>query len=355
MGWMTCAEAARRASTSWWQRSVSQSEVGGGDGDFDDVVVGHAGLGVVEEAGHGGLGMFLGAGEGGVAADDGAVVGEADPAAVGVLALGVQHEEHRALGADVAVGGGVVAHQDLAVPEAQLAAPEVAAAFVLGAALEGFDLDGGAVLGESDGLGGDQLLAFVEGLPGGPPGAVELDPVAEPPASSSRVTPSAAARRCATPSAGGHDSWAGLGEGGADASLIPGGQRGVGLLLAEDDRPDRLKGFYLGDEDVQAIAERAAARRADDWHRGRRRDRVEEARRHDRDAPCLPAVRRCSTRCSRAASDPDAVGAVRAPGALGGILPASRSGCAARSTASTCRRARCGRCSRRRPSRTRRC
>lgn len=53
---------------------------------------------------------------------------------------------------------------------------------------------------------------------------------------------------------------------GADASQIPGGQRGVGLLLAEDDRPVRIKGFYLADEDVQAIAERAAARRADDWH-----------------------------------------------------------------------------------------
>ena len=132
----------------------------------------------VEQALHDGLGLLLRARERGVAADDRAVVGEADPAAVGVLALGVEHEVHGALGADVAVGGGVVAHEDLAVPEAELAAPEVAAAFVLGAALERLDLDGRAVLREADGLGGDQLLAFVEGLPGGPPGAVELDAVA---------------------------------------------------------------------------------------------------------------------------------------------------------------------------------
>ena len=51
----------------------------------------------------------------------------------------------------------------------------------------------------------------------------------------------------------------------ADASTIPGGQRGVGYLLAEGDRPVRIKGFHLGDEDVAAIAERAAARRADAW------------------------------------------------------------------------------------------
>jgi hypothetical protein len=53
---------------------------------------------------------------------------------------------------------------------------------------------------------------------------------------------------------------------GADASQIPGGQRGVGLLLAEDHRPVRLKAFYLADHDVQTIAERAASRRADAWH-----------------------------------------------------------------------------------------
>jgi hypothetical protein len=52
------------------------------------------------------LGLVLGAGEGREAADDRAVVGEADPSAVGVVALGVEHEVHGALRADVAVGGG---------------------------------------------------------------------------------------------------------------------------------------------------------------------------------------------------------------------------------------------------------
>src|SRR3954471_17425846 len=37
--------------------------------------------------------------------------------------------------------------------------------------------DDRAVLAEADGLGGDDLLAFVEGLPSRPPGAVELDAV----------------------------------------------------------------------------------------------------------------------------------------------------------------------------------
>jgi len=74
------------------------------------------------------------------------------------------------------------------------------------------------------------------------------------------------ALRCNTPQASDTILGQGWASAGADASQIPGGQRGVGLLLAEDDRPVRIKGFYLADEDVQAIAERAAARRADDWH-----------------------------------------------------------------------------------------
>jgi len=74
------------------------------------------------------------------------------------------------------------------------------------------------------------------------------------------------ALRCNTPQASDTILGQGWASAGADASQIPGGQRGVGLLLAEDDRPIRLKGFYLTDEDVQAIAERAAARHADDWH-----------------------------------------------------------------------------------------
>ena len=52
---------------------------------------------------------------------------------------------------------------------------------------------------------------------------------------------------------------------GFDASTVPGGQRGVGYLLAEGERPERIKTFHLSDQQVGAIAERAAARRADAW------------------------------------------------------------------------------------------
>ncbi len=73
------------------------------------------------------------------------------------------------------------------------------------------------------------------------------------------------ALRCNTPQASDTVLGQGWASAGADASTIPGGQRGVGYLLAEGERPVRIKGFYLGDDDVVAIAERAAARRADAW------------------------------------------------------------------------------------------
>ena len=55
---------------------------------------------------------------------------------------------------------------------------------------------------------------------------------------------------------------------GADASGIPGAQRGVGYLLSEGERPMKLRGFYLDDDYVAAIAGRAAARHADTWLAG---------------------------------------------------------------------------------------
>jgi hypothetical protein len=73
------------------------------------------------------------------------------------------------------------------------------------------------------------------------------------------------ALRCNTPQASDTVLGQGWASAGADASTIPGGQRGVGYLLAEGGRPMRVKGFHLDDEDVAAIAERAAARRADAW------------------------------------------------------------------------------------------
>ena len=73
------------------------------------------------------------------------------------------------------------------------------------------------------------------------------------------------ALRCNTPQASDTILGQGWASAGADASQIPAGQRGVGLLLAEDERPVRLKCFYLADDDVQTIAERAASRRAEVW------------------------------------------------------------------------------------------
>jgi len=55
---------------------------------------------------------------------------------------------------------------------------------------------------------------------------------------------------------------------GADASTIPGGQRGVGYLLTEGEHPTRIKAFHLADEQIAAITERASARRADAWLAG---------------------------------------------------------------------------------------
>jgi DNA segregation ATPase FtsK/SpoIIIE-like protein len=73
------------------------------------------------------------------------------------------------------------------------------------------------------------------------------------------------ALRCNTPQASDTILGQGWASAGADASTIPGGQRGVGYLLAEGERPSRVKGFYLADDDVAALAERAASARADAW------------------------------------------------------------------------------------------
>ena len=73
------------------------------------------------------------------------------------------------------------------------------------------------------------------------------------------------AMRCTTPQASDTILGQGWASAGADASAIPGAQRGVGYLLAEGERPTKLRGFYLDDDDVAAIAERAASARADKW------------------------------------------------------------------------------------------
>ena len=69
------------------------------------------------------------------------------------------------------------------------------------------------------------------------------------------------ALRCNTPQASDTilgQGWATLGH---NAAAITPGQRGVGVLLAEDGSPVRLRGFYIGDCDVDELAARAAALR----------------------------------------------------------------------------------------------
>jgi S-DNA-T family DNA segregation ATPase FtsK/SpoIIIE len=73
------------------------------------------------------------------------------------------------------------------------------------------------------------------------------------------------ALRCNTPQASDTILGQGWATAGFDASTIAGGQRGVGYLLAEDDRPARIKAYHLDDEQIAAITERAAGRRADAW------------------------------------------------------------------------------------------
>jgi S-DNA-T family DNA segregation ATPase FtsK/SpoIIIE len=84
------------------------------------------------------------------------------------------------------------------------------------------------------------------------------------------------ALRCNTPQASDTILGQGWASAGADASTVPGGQRGVGYLLTEDERPLRIKTYHLCDEDIAAIVERATARNADDWLAGERQ--IEEAR-----------------------------------------------------------------------------
>jgi DNA segregation ATPase FtsK/SpoIIIE-like protein len=77
------------------------------------------------------------------------------------------------------------------------------------------------------------------------------------------------ALRCNTPQASDTilgQGWASLGH---DASSIAPAQRGVGLLLAEDGLPVRMRGFHLGDADVDELSARAAALRADEWFSSR--------------------------------------------------------------------------------------
>jgi hypothetical protein len=71
------------------------------------------------------------------------------------------------------------------------------------------------------------------------------------------------ALRCNTPQASDTILGQGWASAGADASTVPGAQRGAGYLLAEGEHPTRVKTYHL--DELAAIAERAGAGRADAW------------------------------------------------------------------------------------------
>jgi hypothetical protein len=82
------------------------------------------------------------------------------------------------------------------------------------------------------------------------------------------------ALRCNTPQASDTILGQGWASAGYSASSIAPGQRGVGYLLAEDGLPARIRGFYLPDEQITAIAEKASAHRADAWLAAEAHERV---------------------------------------------------------------------------------
>lgn len=69
------------------------------------------------------------------------------------------------------------------------------------------------------------------------------------------------ALRCSTPQASDTILGQGWASAGYNAATIDGANRGVGYLLHEGGRPQRLRAYYLDDDDLRAISERAEALR----------------------------------------------------------------------------------------------
>lgn len=74
------------------------------------------------------------------------------------------------------------------------------------------------------------------------------------------------ALRCSTPQASDTVLGAGWAANGCSAADIDSGQRGVGYLLHEGDKPVRLRSHYLDDETIDRLARRAVAIRASRAH-----------------------------------------------------------------------------------------
>jgi hypothetical protein len=74
------------------------------------------------------------------------------------------------------------------------------------------------------------------------------------------------ALRCSTRGASDTILGTGMATAGYTASDIAGDQRGVGLLIAENELPVRLRSFYLSDDDLDTLAERACQLRGVQTH-----------------------------------------------------------------------------------------
>src|ERR1700746_3818028 len=175
MGAKLWALAQSRCSTSLRLKSLSHSGSGAVMTTSHSSVMDVGQPFALDQARHRLLGLIAGLAHRGPPAHDPPVEPEPDPAAGHVQAVRVQHEVEGALGPDRAVVGGVPAHQDLVVPEPQLAAPVVAAFFLAQSAGDGGDLEQFAFLLDLDLLGGDLLVSAARGLPGRPPLAAQLD------------------------------------------------------------------------------------------------------------------------------------------------------------------------------------
>src|SRR2546423_1293931 len=122
-----CALAHTPCSISLRLKSFSQAGSGAVMTTSHSSIIDVSETFALYQAHHGVLGFFLGLAHGLPPTHDPPVIAQPHPAARHVQAVRVKHEVHGALGTDRPLVGRVPAHQDLVVPQPQLATPVVAA------------------------------------------------------------------------------------------------------------------------------------------------------------------------------------------------------------------------------------
>src|SRR6266536_6032279 len=151
------ALAHSRCSTSLRLKPSSQSGSGAVITTSHSSVIGAGNTFTLDQPCHGLLGFLASMPHRCPHAHDPPVIAQPDPAAGHVQPVRVQYEVHRALGPDRSVVGRVPAHQDLVVPQPELAAPVVAALFFAQPAADRGNLEQVAFLLDFHLLGGDLL------------------------------------------------------------------------------------------------------------------------------------------------------------------------------------------------------